>query len=75
MSNLKQVYEKYKKRLVEYPHVLSVGVGYKQTNDQTTDQVAIIVFVTRKNTRLPSEDQIPKFLDGIVTDVVVMKNF
>ena len=53
------------------PNVVGVGLGYRQTGGQTTDELALVVMVSHKlpQSTLDPADQIPLTLDGIPVDV------
>ncbi|MEW5783490.1 MAG: hypothetical protein AB1767_00130 [Bacillota bacterium] len=53
-------------------NVVGMGVGVKWQNGQSTGEPAIIVLVTRKvgSEELVTDDQIPKKLEGMQTDVL-----
>ena len=57
-------------------NVLSVDVGTKWSNDKNTNEPAIVIYVTEKEpmATLSSEDAIPSEINGIKTDVVVLKS-
>ena len=57
-------------RLFALPHVVGVDVGYKETNGQLTDRLAIRVHVSEKRDDLPPEQQIPKIIEEVPTDVI-----
>jgi hypothetical protein len=54
------------------PNVIACGVGYKVMDNGTTDELAVVVSVTRKLPAavLSAAELIPRLLDGIRTDVV-----
>ncbi len=52
-----------------YPHLLDVRAGYKFRNGRITDTPAVVFVVTNKIKDVPSEQQLPPVLEGIVTDV------
>jgi hypothetical protein len=60
------------KELLNKQNVVGVGVGYKESNGVTTDELAVVVLVERKKpvAALTPEDTIPRTIDGMRTDVV-----
>ncbi|MDQ2588398.1 hypothetical protein CKY47_31460 [Saccharothrix yanglingensis] len=54
-----------------------VGIGAKVVNGQPTGQVAVTVFVQEKlpAAELSAEEVIPADVDGVATDVVVLRDF
>ena len=71
IEQAKQVKAHYEKMLLKMANVVGVGIGFKQKNNNWTDQLAIIVNVRQKKALadLPTGDVIPSELDGIPTDV------
>ena len=57
--------------LLELANVVGVGIGFKEINQELTDQIAIIVNVIEKMALvdLAAEDIVPPDLDGVSTDV------
>ncbi|HLU11130.1 MAG TPA: hypothetical protein VK003_15770 [Oceanobacillus sp.] len=62
----------YEGTLLQKQNVVGVGVGYKESNGERSDQVAVVVLVEEKKpvAALRDEDLIPRELDGMRTDVV-----
>jgi hypothetical protein len=58
--------------LLQKQNVVGVGVGYKESNGERSDQVAVVVLVEEKKplAALRDEDLIPRELEGMRTDVV-----
>lgn len=58
--------------ILRLPNVIACGVGYKNLDRAATDEVAVVVSVTRKLPAavLSAAEVIPRLLDGIRTDVV-----
>ena len=71
IEHAKQVKARHQETLMQLPNVVGVGVGFKEKDDQWTDQIAIVVNVRQKISLadLPAKDVVPLQLDGIVTDV------
>jgi len=59
-------------RLLSQPNVVACGIGYKVTADGPTDEVAVVVSVTRKlpTAQLAESGIVPRMVDGVKTDVV-----
>ncbi len=59
-------------RLLSCPNVVACGIGYKVTDAGPTDEVAVVVSVTRKLpvAQLAESDVVPRAVDGVKTDVV-----
>ena len=66
-----EVKTRHEARLLRKANVLSVGVGYRQRHGQLTDEVVLVVSVSRKMRRdqLQSDDIIPGYIEGIPVDV------
>ena len=68
-DEVEQVRKKVESDLLKRPGVTGVDVGYKIVNGQSTDQLAIIVYVENKRD-VAAADTIPKEIQGMPTDVV-----
>lgn len=62
----------HEETLLQKQNVVGVGVGYKESNGERSDQVAVVVLVEEKKplAALRDEDLIPKELEGLRTDVI-----
>lgn len=60
----------HKDRLLKLPGCTGVAIGMKETAGKRTQDHALIVFVERKTSDLPRDHLVPRWLDGILTDVV-----
>jgi hypothetical protein len=56
--------------LLAKPNVVGVGAGYKVSHGRRTDNLSIVCLVKQKTSDLPPGGEIPREVDGIVTDVV-----
>jgi hypothetical protein len=63
--------------LLKRSNVVGVGVGFKESEGQVTDEVAVMVNVTEKVpvAQLAESDKVPRDLDGVKTDVVATGRF
>lgn len=63
--------------LLKRSNVVGVGVGFKESEGQLTDEVAVMVNVTEKVpvAQLAEGDKVPRDLDGVKTDVVATGRF
>src|SRR5690554_4052516 len=63
---------RHRQRLLELVNVIGCGVGRKEVGARSTEQPALIVFVSRKLPlkMLSLADRIPSTLEGIPTDVI-----
>ncbi len=59
-------------RLMGFPNVVSVGIGYRQRGGEETEELCISVGVSRKLTadELPAEGLLPEALEGVPLDVL-----
>jgi hypothetical protein len=71
-EELKQVKEGHKQNLLGLPNVVGVGVGYKESRGTKTDEMCVVVLVSRKLPRaaLTAQDLVPKDMAGARTDVL-----
>jgi len=71
IEQVAQVKARHENALLKLANVVGVGVGFKEKNNQLTDQVAVIVNVTQKKAlvELADKDVVPSELDGVATDV------
>jgi hypothetical protein len=65
-----QAKEQNKEQLLSLPNVVGVGVGYKVSDGEMTDQLSVICMVTAKTSDLPPEKLVPRQVNGMVTDVI-----
>lgn len=65
------------RHLITRRNVVGVGVGYKETDDGLTDDLAVMINVVRKLplAQLAESDKVPKNLSGVKTDVVETGQF
>lgn len=72
VEDLAAVVERHKNKLYRKKNVVGVGTGLKFKNGKSTGEMAILVFVTKKEhpDRIRKHDLIESELDGISTDVV-----
>ena len=71
VEQVRKVKARHEKALLKLANVVGVGVGFKETNNKLTGQMALIVNVTEKKglADLSAQDVIPPEIDDIVTDV------
>lgn len=72
IAQVKQVKGVHVHDLLSKRNVVGVGLGYKVSRGVQTDELSLVVSVTRKEAPsvLSAQDLVPKVLDGIKTDVV-----
>lgn len=71
IEQAKEVKAKYQEQLLALPNVVGVGVGLKEVRGDFTDQIAVIVNVSKKipSVDLPPDAVVPPELEGVATDV------
>jgi hypothetical protein len=72
MEKARSTKAKHASKLMKKKNVVAVGIGYKIRNGVQTNEVCVIVSVTKKVSpeALRAKDLIPKDLDGVSTDVI-----
>ncbi len=72
LSQARQVSQQAIPDFFQRRNVIGVGIGYKSSEGQATDQLSLIISVTKKlpTEMLAEQDLIPKFFRGLITDVV-----
>jgi hypothetical protein len=69
LSEIVKIKEAAEADLLKRPGVTAVDVGYKYVGGQRTDEIAIRIHVAEKKD-VPLDEQIPKIIEGIKTDVL-----
>jgi hypothetical protein len=66
-----QVKQRYQAEILSKTNVIGVGVGLRSRGGVFTNEVAIIVMVSKKvvRTELPADEVLPTELDGVPVDV------
>lgn len=72
IEQIRPVLTEVRSELIKKQNVVATGIGYKISNGEKTDELAIICSVDTKKplSKLSAADQIPFQLNGITTDVV-----
>jgi hypothetical protein len=67
-----EVKRRHESELLRKPNVVAVGVGFRTRAGQLTDEVCIVVSVTRKRpvAQLKRDEGVPASLEGVPLDVV-----
>jgi hypothetical protein len=67
-----EVKRRYESELLRHANVVAVGVGFRTRAGQPTDEVCIVVSVTRKQptAQLKHGEAVPASLEGVPIDVV-----
>jgi len=71
MKEITQVQAKYVDELMQFPHVVGVGIGMRQQDGDYTDEMCLVVMVDEKLpvAQLEIDDILPTELDGVGIDV------
>ena len=71
IEKIRRVRKKHTPRLMKKANVIGVGVGYRHQAGQQTDELALVVMVSRKIPihLLSPRDVIPAVIDGVPVDV------
>ena len=71
-DEVRKVKEAHESALLAKPNVVGVGVGFKESGGEMTDQYAVKVLVTQKLPRagLSAAAVVPQVIDGVRTDVM-----
>lgn len=75
-EKLLAVYEKVKDQLKDYPNVVNIGIGVKETGGDLTDEGCITIVVNEKKNEsdLDPHQIIPKEIEGVRTDVIIQED-
>ena len=68
-SEIEAIRQQAEPDLLKLPGVTGVDTGPKVVNGQPTAQTAIRIYVAKKSD-VPAEQQIPKEIGGVPTDVI-----
>lgn len=68
---IRRVKEKYETLLLSKKNVIGVGIGFREKDGQMTDQMALIVSVSKKlsMSEVSAADFIPIEIEGVPVDV------
>lgn len=71
-SQIKEVKDRHARAILAKPNVIGVGIGYKQSAGQKTDELSLVTLVRTKlpTAALTAETMVPAMIDSVVTDVV-----
>ncbi len=71
-DRLLKLMRRHKKRLMQYPNVRAVDIGFEFKSKRPSGRLAIRVHVNRKlpNSRLTDAERLPDEIDGIPVDVI-----
>lgn len=71
LDRIREVKARHERELLRKKNVVGVGIGYRQREGQTTQELVLTVMVRRKERwgALRPADRIPAELDGVQVDV------
>ncbi len=71
-NHIQRVKELYKEEVMARPNVVGVGIGFRQTDGEITDEIVVVTLVRRKVAEegLARDQLVPAELNGVRTDVV-----
>lgn len=69
IDQIRTIKNKYEKELLLKDNVIGCAIGYKEINEQETDELCIIVYVNLKTDSMSTESWIPTELENIKVDV------
>jgi hypothetical protein len=71
MEKVRAVKQAHEAALLAKANVVGLGIGYQRRNGVQTDNLALVVLVSKKVPRaqLSPEDVVPGHLDGVPVDV------
>ncbi len=70
-ERVSSVKEAFKEDLLSKPNVIGVGVGLREREGEMTDEIVLVVLVTKKlpATEIEPDDLIPAEIQGVPVDV------
>jgi hypothetical protein len=70
-ERVSSVKEAFKEDLLAKPNVIGVGVGLREREGELTDEIVLVVLVTKKlpRTEIEANDLIPTEIEGVPIDV------
>ncbi len=70
--DIKKVQKKHQNDFLKKANVVSVGYGYRYVNGERTDEICIVVGVTKKlpTTQIQTMDVVPQSIEGVIVDVI-----
>jgi hypothetical protein len=72
IGEVKRIKEAHKNSILAKPHVVGVGVGYRERAGAVTDELCVVALVAQKLPKagLYPEAMVPKEVGGVATDVI-----
>ncbi|MBC8333951.1 MAG: hypothetical protein H8E29_01690 [Anaerolineales bacterium] len=71
LEKAKSVKRAHEATLLAKPNVVGVGIGFRIQNEMSTENIAIVVMVSRKlpDSEIQPADRIPTEIEGVPVDV------
>lgn len=71
LDRIRKIKDKYEPSLLSKANVVGVGIGFREQRGQMTDQIALIVSVSKKLSlgEVSTADLIPTEIEGVPVDV------
>lgn len=71
IERITRAQEQHSEALLRLPNVVGTALGVKMTDDEPTDELALVVLVRQKVPleSLKPEERIPAKIDGVLVDV------
>ena len=70
IAAIRKKMESSRESILRLPNVAGIGIGMKRVRGTPTDELAIVVFVRVKTSKVKDADRIPAEIDGVKTDVI-----
>lgn len=71
IDTVRRVKARHEAEIMAKKNVVGIGIGYRERGGTTTDELSLIVFVSKKlpAQMLSAQDHIPPYIEGVPTDV------
>jgi hypothetical protein len=71
IDTVRQIKARHETEIMAKKNVVGVGVGYRERGGLPTNELSLVVFVSKKlpAQALSAQDSIPSYIEGVPTDV------
>jgi hypothetical protein len=71
IDSVRQIRARHEAEIMAKKNVVGLGIGYRQRGGVPTDELSLVVFVSKKLSAgvLSPQDSIPPYIEGVPTDV------
>jgi hypothetical protein len=71
IDTVRQIKARHESEIMAKKNVVGLGVGYRERGGVATDQLSLVVFVSKKLPvqALSAQDHIPPYIEGVPTDI------